>query len=86
MSLFSKVGRLILIRKKIINSLTKYYLALFQMSKEVGKKIISLQSRFFWSKEKGNRGIAIVVWSIIQLPKELRWFRVGDILMKNTAM
>ena len=56
------------------------------MPKMMVKKIIALQSRFFWSKGNGTKGIPIIKWSTIQLPKEEGGLGVGDLQIKNVAM
>ena len=61
-SLLSQAGKLVLI-KTVLNSLPIFYLGLFKMPKSVAKKIISLQSRFFWSKGNGKRGLVSVSWN-----------------------
>ena len=84
-NLLPKAGRLVLIRI-ILNSPPNYYLSLFKMSKAISKKIISLQSKFFWCKNNEKRGIATVSWNQIQMPKEARGLGVGDILIKSAAI
>ena len=63
-SLLLKVRRLVLI-KTVLNSLPNYYLGLFKMPKSVAKKIISLQTKFFWCKNNDKRCIASVSWKQI---------------------
>ena len=77
-SLLSKAERFVLI-KTVLNSPPMYYLGIFQMPKEVSRKIISLQTQFFWGNCKGGRGIPTVKWSIIQQPKEAGGLGVGDV-------
>ena len=50
----SKVGRLTLI-KAVLNNLPMYYLSLFRIPKNVAKRIIQLQRRFFWVKRMARR-------------------------------
>ena len=70
-NLLSKAGRLVLI-KTVLNSLPLYYLGQFTMPKVVAKKIISLQSKFLCGSNHDKKGMAVVSWSQIQLPKEAR--------------
>ncbi|XP_015936039.1 uncharacterized protein LOC107461998 [Arachis duranensis] len=44
----------------------------------VARRIISLQTRFFWGKEDGRPGMALVKWEMIQTPKKLGGLGVGD--------
>ena len=83
-NLLSKAGRLVMI-KFVINSLLLYFLGLFKMPSQVTKNIISLHSRFFWSKKNGGKGIPLVKLSQIQLPKELGGLGLGDLGVKNTT-
>ena len=83
--MFSKAGRLVII-KAVLNNLLIYYLGLLKMSKTVAKKIISMRSRFLWGKESGKGSLPTICWSQIQLPKELAGLGMGDILLKNATM
>ena len=56
------------------------------MPKAMAKKIISLQSRFFWGSNSNHGSMLTIKWSQIQLPKNLGGLSVGDIQMKNAAM
>ncbi|XP_057723574.1 uncharacterized protein LOC130939490 [Arachis stenosperma] len=81
----SKAGKLVLI-KSVINSLPIYYLSLYKMPNAVARRIISLQRRFFWGKDDGRPGMAVVKWELIQAPKKLGGLRVGDAVIRNTAL
>ncbi|QHN83409.1 uncharacterized protein LOC107621492 isoform X1 [Arachis ipaensis] len=63
-----------------------YYLNLFKMPKAVVTKITSLQSRFFWGKSDGTKGMSIVSWSLIQKPKSQGGLGVRDLVLKNAAL
>ncbi|XP_052114173.1 uncharacterized protein LOC107478348 [Arachis duranensis] len=39
-----------------------YYLSLYKMPNAVARRIISLQRRFFWEKDDGRPGMALVKW------------------------
>ncbi|KAL4370610.1 hypothetical protein AHAS_Ahas06G0083000 [Arachis hypogaea] len=65
----TKAGKLVLI-KVVLNSLPMYYLSMFKNSKAVAAKIISLQSKFFWGKADGGKGMPTVKWSVVQKPKK----------------
>ncbi|XP_016195906.1 uncharacterized protein LOC107636951 [Arachis ipaensis] len=81
----SKAGKLVLI-KSVLNSLPVYYLSLYKMPTTVAKKLISLQRRFFWGKDDGKAGLALVKWELIQAPKKLGRLGVGDAMICNTAL
>ncbi|XP_016204098.1 uncharacterized protein LOC107644684 [Arachis ipaensis] len=81
----NKAGKLVLI-KSVLNSLPVYYLSLYKMPKAVAEKLISLQRRFFWSREDGSSGMAMVKWEVVQAPKRLGGLGVGDALLRNTAL
>ncbi|XP_015964817.1 uncharacterized protein LOC107488571 [Arachis duranensis] len=81
----SKAGKLVLI-KAMLNSLSVYYLSLYKMPKAVAEKLISLQRNFFWSKVDGMNGIALVKWEVVWAPKKLGGLRVGDAIVRNTAL
>ena len=83
--MLSKASRLVLI-KIVLNSLPIYYLGLLKMPKAIAKKIISLQSKFFWGMKKEGKGFAAVSWNQIQLLKEAGVLEVGDIIIKITAL
>ena len=85
LKMLSRAGRLILI-KSVLNNLSMYYLGLFKMPKQVVRKIISIQSKFFWEIKEGDLGMALVIWEIIQRPKKLGDLGVGDLVLKNTSM
>ncbi|KAL4286876.1 hypothetical protein AHAS_Ahas19G0130000 [Arachis hypogaea] len=63
-----------------------YYLSMFKIPKAVAAKIISLQSRFFWGKVDGGKGMPTVKWSVVQKPKNQGGLGIGDISLKNTAL
>ena len=63
-NLLSQAGKLVLI-KAVLNSLPMYYLGLFQMPKMVAKKIILIQSRFFWGNSNGSEKVPMVKCDII---------------------
>ncbi|XP_057744517.1 uncharacterized protein LOC130962319 [Arachis stenosperma] len=42
--------------------------------------------RFFWGKDDGKPGMALVKWELIQAPKKLRGLGVGDAVIRNTAL
>ncbi|XP_016173488.1 uncharacterized protein LOC107615992 [Arachis ipaensis] len=73
----NKAKKLVLI-KSVLNSLPVYYLSLYKMPKAVAEKLIFLQKRFLWSKEDGRNGMALVKWELVQAPKKLGSFGVGD--------
>lgn len=77
MKLLSRAGRLTLI-KYVLDNLPIYYLGHFKMPKQVVRKIISIQSRFFWGMK--DRG------SIIQKPKRLGGLGVSGIVLKNASL
>ncbi|XP_016165230.1 uncharacterized protein LOC107607841 [Arachis ipaensis] len=79
----SKARKLVLI-KFVINSLPTYYLSLYKMPVTVAKKI-SLQRRFFWGKDDGQPGLALVKWEMIQASKKLGGLGVGDVMIRNTV-
>ncbi|QHO37630.1 Putative ribonuclease H protein [Arachis hypogaea] len=81
----SKAEKLVLI-KAVLNNLPMCYLNLFKMPKAVATKITSLQSRFFWEKSDGMKGMAIVSWSLIQKPKSHGGLGVGDLVLTNAAL
>ncbi|XP_016172579.1 uncharacterized protein LOC107614969 [Arachis ipaensis] len=41
------------------------------MPNAVARRLISLQRRFFWGKDDGRPGMALVRWELIQAPKKL---------------
>ncbi|XP_016185651.1 uncharacterized protein LOC107627320 [Arachis ipaensis] len=81
----SKAGKLVLI-KSVINSLPIYYLSLYKMPNMVARRIIALQRKFFWGKDDGRPGMALVKWEIVQAPKKLGGLGVGDAVVRNTAL
>ena len=85
MKILSKAGRLVLI-KSMLNSLPLYYLSLFKMSREVAKKIISLQTKFFWGKTGGGSGVPLVSWEVIEKPKNAGGLGVGNLVIKNSTL
>ncbi|XP_016185821.1 uncharacterized protein LOC107627507 [Arachis ipaensis] len=83
--ILSKAGKLVLI-KSVINSLPIYYLSLYKMPNVVARRIISLQRRFFWGKDDGRPGMALVKWELIQALRKLGGLGVGDTVIHNTAL
>ncbi|XP_016168537.1 uncharacterized protein LOC107611089 [Arachis ipaensis] len=83
--ILSKAGKLVFI-KSVINSLPIYYLSLYKMPNAVARRIISLQRRFFWGKDDGRPGVALVKWELIQAPKKLGGLGVGNAVVWNTAL
>ncbi|KAL4322009.1 hypothetical protein AHAS_Ahas14G0167600 [Arachis hypogaea] len=81
----SEAGKLVLI-KSVINSLPIYYLSLYKMPNVVARRIISLQRRFFWGKDDGRPGMALVKWEVVQAPKKLRGLGVGNAVVHNTVL
>ncbi|XP_057733852.1 uncharacterized protein LOC130949032 [Arachis stenosperma] len=81
----SKAGKLVLI-KSVINSLPIYYLSLYKMPNAVARRIISLQRKFFWGKDDGRPGMALVKWEMVQAPRKLGGLGVGDAVVRNTAL
>lgn len=81
----SKVGRLILI-KSVLNNLPMYYLSLFRIPKQVARRIIQLQRRFFWRKKAGEKGGNLIRWEIIQRHLDKGGLGVGDIFIKNASL
>ena len=74
LNVLSKAGCVVLI-KSVLNNLL-YYLGLFRMPKAVAKEIISIQWRFFWGKNEGDRFQPLVKWKILQKPRKqggLEW-------------
>ncbi|XP_057746581.1 uncharacterized protein LOC130965835 [Arachis stenosperma] len=63
-----------------------YYLSLYKMPNVVARRIISLQRRFFWGKDDGRPGMALVKWEVIQAPKKLEGLGVGDVVVHNIAL
>ncbi|MED6159612.1 hypothetical protein PIB30_043817 [Stylosanthes scabra] len=53
--------------------------------KAVVKKIVSLQTRFFWGNGEGRGGMAGVKWEVIQRPKSLGGLGVRNIELKNLS-
>ena len=53
---------------------------------KVVKKIISLQLKFFWVGGKEKKGIPLIKWEIIQLPKNMGGIGVSDLVIKNVAL
>ncbi|XP_057719704.1 uncharacterized protein LOC130934132 [Arachis stenosperma] len=49
-----------------------------KMPNAVVRRIISLQRRFFWEKDDGRPGMALVKWELIQAPKKQGGLGVGD--------
>ena len=50
------------------------------------KKIIQLQSNFFWSKKESRCGVPLVAWETIQRLKYLGGLGVGNLVYKNVAL
>ncbi|XP_015963934.1 uncharacterized protein LOC107487752 [Arachis duranensis] len=67
-------------------SLPVYYLSLYKMPKAVPEKLISLQRQFLWSKEDKRNGMVLVKWEVVQDPKRLGGLKVGNALVRNTAL
>ena len=84
-NLLSRAGRLTLI-KAVLNNLPMYYLGIFKMPKLVAKKIISLQSKFFWGSKENGRNLPLISWEVIQRPKKFGGLGVGNLVLKNAAL
>nr|XP_025674239.1 uncharacterized protein LOC112774162 [Arachis hypogaea] len=52
----------------------------------VARKIITLQRKFFWGKDDGRPGMALVKWELVQAPKKLGGLGVGDAVVHNAAL
>ncbi|XP_052114148.1 uncharacterized protein LOC127745457 [Arachis duranensis] len=52
----------------------------------VARKIITLQRRFFWGKDDGRPGMALVKWELVQAPKKLGGLGVGYAVVHNAAL
>ncbi|QHO52390.1 Putative ribonuclease H protein [Arachis hypogaea] len=83
--LLSRAGRITMIRA-VVNHLPLYYLSLFKLPKTVAKKIISLQSDFFWGSKDRRKKMPTIKLCDIQKPKEFGGLGVGDITIKNAAL
>ncbi|XP_057760737.1 uncharacterized protein LOC130981133 [Arachis stenosperma] len=81
----NKTGKLVLI-KSALNSLPVYYLSLYKMPKAVAEKLISMQRRFLCTKEDERNHIALVKWKVVQAPKKLGGFGVGNAMVRNTTL
>ena len=83
--MLSRVGRLSLI-KSVLNNLPIYYPEVFKMPKQVARKIISLQNRFFWGLKERGLSMALISWDIIQKPRRFEGLGVSDIVLKNARL
>lgn len=81
----SREGRLVLV-KAALNNLSMYYLSLFRMPKNVARRIIHLQRRFFWGKEEGAKGENLVAWEKIQKPMKQGGLGIGYLYLKNASL
>ena len=84
--ILSRAGRVTLI-KSVLNSLPLYYMSMFMMPRSIALKIVKIQRNFFWGGGNGERkGLPMVKWSSIELPKQLGGLDVGNIMYKNLIL
>lgn len=83
--LLSRAGKLTLL-KSVLNNLPLYYLSIFRIPKMVAKKIIGIQRRFLWQGDCNNKGMSLVKWDTVEMPKEWGGLGVGNLLTKNIAL
>lgn len=82
--LLSMGGRLTLI-KASLSSLPIYYMSLFPIPKGIIEKFNKIQRQFLWSGKSG-KCMALVPWSLIELPKSLGGLGVGNLLHRNFGL
>jgi hypothetical protein len=63
-------GRLTLI-KSVIEAILVYWMSLFLIPKYVIEKIKKLSLNFLWSRDREKRGITLVKWKRVALPKDM---------------
>lgn len=83
--LLSIGGRLTLIKASLSN-LPMYYMSLFPVPVGVVEKIRNIQRRFLWSGETEKKGLALVRWEIVQLPKKYGGLNVSNTLNRNLGL
>ena len=60
----SKGGRLVLM-KSVLSAIPTFYLSVFKIPVSIERKISGLMRRFFWTRSKEGRGLALVPWDDI---------------------
>lgn len=83
--LLSIGGRLTLIKASLSN-LPLYFMSIFPMPKGVIEKINKIIRAFLWHGEAEKKGIPMVSWDVVQLPKSMGGLSIGNILHKNLAL
>lgn len=83
--LLSIGGRITLIKSSLSN-LPLYFMSLFPVPKGVAKKINKITRLFFVERKHGKKGLPLVSWDLVQLPKALGGLSIGNIIHKNLAM
>lgn len=63
-------GRLTLL-KASLSSLPIYFMSIFPVPTGVVDKITEIQRKFFWCGSMDSKGLPLMAWSILQLPKNL---------------
>jgi hypothetical protein len=75
---FSQGGRLILV-KLVLEAIPIYWMYLFFIPKGILEKIEQLSDNFVWSISRKKRGIALVKWYVVSIPKHMRGWVLKNI-------
>ena len=78
-------GRLILINS-VLSSLPMFMMSLFEILKEVLKKLDQYRSRFFWQGRKDKKKYCLAKWDIICRPKDQGGLGIINLQLQNKAL
>lgn len=83
--LLSNAGRAQLIRS-VLHNLPLYYLSIFKLPHSIAKKLISIQTKFFWGSNESRLKLPTVAWNKLEAPKELGGLGLGSLKLKNYGL
>lgn len=78
-------GRLTLIKASLSN-LPMYNMSLYPIPMGIIEKINKIQRQFLWSGEIDKKGMALIRWELIQLPKRFGGLNVSNIFSRNLGL
>jgi hypothetical protein len=64
--LLSQAGKEILI-KAVIQAIPTYSMSIFQLPKQLCKRLNSLMDRFWWRHQKEGKGVSWMSWKKVEL-------------------
>nr|KYP75212.1 Retrovirus-related Pol polyprotein LINE-1 [Cajanus cajan] len=70
----------------VLTALPLYYISFFKVPGSVSREIISIQRKFLWGCNDGQRKVYCINWDKVTLPKAQGGLGVKNVTLFNTAM